>query len=628
MIATYENQSSIGSRLRLTLSDAFNRQLPAELRTYLLNLDTRTADEVSSFKLDVVAEILKYRAALTRGKNTESITPDIVKIWVDAAVINGKSAPLRGVGDVVEKTLTSIGITKERYARLTGKKGCGKCSQRQADINRRFPFQQQAAGKDPLQFLYCYFHGAAKQDELRWSMRSIDTHYEGDASFLIVGDKPPWYDGPFIHHPRVKRASGFRRGLRDVLWKMNTVQHHPLVEDEFFWMMDDTFLLRPISKKELIKPRAFGKIKQSQYNSWKTVCRETGNMLGELGFPVRDYATHLGHHIVKSNLQRLFKVFDPVEQTFLWEVAYGNMFHTDPESATPYLRRFKNEATSGVYYSIAKKATFLNTYHAAWCQSLRNWLFRKFPEPHLGESGDRPVMNRVVQDSTIAAHYLLVQSAYQDPKMSEYRLSITKDVCAPSIAAQHERVKLVVSVCEADPFLEERKELFRDCRPDVQFIYRDPALMPVSRDNFSTGNKWPLPNDTRILVTRLDDDDALSSDYCELTYEAAGEIEYQKFVLRWPNGYVRVDDGKLRRMRYPANHFCSFVTDDATAPCDLAHMASMSLYPIITVNTSRGWLWNRHGETLADTEATHIGKVADPANSSRWAITMNGDEVK
>jgi hypothetical protein len=152
--------------------------------------------------------------------------------------------------------------------------------------------------------------------------------------------------------------------------------------------------------------------------------------------------------------------------------------------------------------------------------------------------------------------------------------------------------------------------------------------MPVSRDNFSTGNKWPLPNDTRILVTRLDDDDALSSDYCELTYEAAGEIEYQKFVLRWPNGYVRVDDGKLRRMRYPANHFCSFVTDDATAPCDLAHMASMSLYPIITVNTSRGWLWNRHGETLADTEATHIGKVADPANSSRWAITMNGDEVK
>lgn len=45
-----------------------------------------------------------------------------------------------GLGDYVAKGLAAVGITKERVARLTGKKdcGCGKRQQRLNEIGRKF----------------------------------------------------------------------------------------------------------------------------------------------------------------------------------------------------------------------------------------------------------------------------------------------------------------------------------------------------------------------------------------------------------------------------------------------------------------------------------------------------------
>lgn len=613
MVASVE-QNSIGSSLRFTISDTIGQRIPTALREYLLAINSRSINDVQSMHADIVREIKKYKPVFTvlMKQNSQvagaAVNDELIEMWVEAAIVNGKTPRMNGLGDVVEKALRSVGVTKQRYARLVGKeKGCSKCSQRQAKLNQLVPFHRQVKpGLDRMQFLYCYFHNGAKQDELRWSMRAIDSYYQGEASFLVIGDKPPWYDGPYIEHPRVRRATGFRRGLRDVLWKMNTVQNHPLVADEFFWMMDDVFLLRPITKEELIIPRAFGRIRENRSNGWRSVKSNTSSRLKDLGLPQRDYATHLGHHIVKENLQELFKTWDPVEDVFLWEVAYGNTFHSNPVTAAPYLRRYKHRGNAETYYRVSKTSTFLNVYSAAWCQPLRNWLHKKFPEPHVGEVGDKPTVNLTVNNMTPDDHYLLVKAEHSADKNNKECLRLTKETCVPSIVSQHDRVKVVVSLSATDPLLDDRKQVFRDAIADVRFVY---------------DQKWNLPSNQRLLISRCDDASALSSDFCELTWQAACEVDSETAVLNWPKGYVQLTNGDLRRIRQKNNEYWSLITHSGNISQPWGTNAMDALLPAVVVNNSRGWMWSERGREIRGTKDRLMGKVADPPERNRWAFS-------
>lgn len=608
------DSNSVGSTLRFTIADTVGQRIPNTLRDYLLLLNSRNIEEIRNSKPSIVAEIKKYQSVFEGMLNQHSqvrgaaITDELLEIWVNAAVVNGETPQLNGLGDVVEKALSTFGVTKERYARVTGKKkGCSGCSQRQARLNRLVPFHRQdKPGLDRMQFLYCYFHNGAKQDELRWSMRAIDSYYQGEASFLVIGDKPPWYDGPYIEHPRVRRATGFRRGLRDVLWKMNTVQNHPLVADEFFWMMDDVFLLRPITKEELVVPRAFGRIRENRANGWRSVKSNTSSRLRDLGLPQRDYATHLGHHIVKDNLQELFKTWDPVEEVFLWEVAYGNTFHSDPAPAAPYLRRFKRRGNAEIYYRFSKTSAFLNVYSAAWCQPLRNWLHKKFPEPHVGEVGNKPTVNLTVKDTTPIDHYLLVKAEHSANKENKECLRLTKQMCVPSIISQYDGVKVVVSLSASDPLHDDRKQVFRDAIADVRFVY---------------DQKWNLPGNQRLLISRCDDANALSSDFCGLTWQAACTVDSEMAVLQWPKGYVRAGNGKLRRIRQNNNEFWSLITHSGNIAQPWEPSQMNASVPTIIVNNSRGWIWNEKGREIQGSKDRWTGKVADPPNINRWAFS-------
>ncbi|MFN9292830.1 MAG: hypothetical protein ACK6EB_32540, partial [Planctomyces sp.] len=90
---------------------------------------------------------------------------------------------------------------------------------------------------DVLQFVWPYWHAGASGDEIRWSIRSVEQHYEGKALCTIVGDRPPWWRGHVIDCPRIGPTAN--RGFRDMLSKMHTIATHPEIQSEFVWMMDD-----------------------------------------------------------------------------------------------------------------------------------------------------------------------------------------------------------------------------------------------------------------------------------------------------------------------------------------------------------------------------------------------------
>lgn|GEM_PF-2819308 len=545
----------------------------------------------------------------------ERLTPEVIGGLINRAVsreiaLQPDNEKMRGLGDLVKSGLSAIGIKKQ----------CDGCDKRQKFLNRVVPFRKPKTG--PLQFVWCYWHEGAKQDEIRFSMRSIEANYQGEFSFLVIGDKPPWYEGPWIDKPRLAKGRGFRRGLRDVLSKMNMLSGHPAVDDQFVWMMDDVFMVNPVTREEIEQPRADGRIKSSRVNGWRSVKTNTKEWLESNEMQVYDYATHLPHYVEKAKLNEMFKSLDPEEGVFLWEVAYHNFFGHKPLRSTPFLRRVRKAEPLDWYESRAEPARFFNVFSNGWNNEFRNWLLGRFPDPHSDEDASfvRSI-NRLSAPRETEGHFLLVQSAYTDEEVSRARLDVTRSMFIPCMQGQKDKVQVVVSVCKSDPLLSERMDAFQQCGHGVRFVFREPAQVPVTLDNVCGQDPWGLPGGRRIAVTRCDDDDGLAVDFFTLTKERLLECDWEVAVLQWPFGYT-LYDGRLYRSRRPGNQFITIVSDSAMDPHMTEHWKFPSLLPTLTVNNSRGWIWNRHDHTIMGTRKRHMPRLASPPNRTRWSVQL------
>ena len=105
------------------------------------------------------------------------------------------------------------------------------------------------------QFVWPYWHGGANGDEIRFSVRSVETFFHGQVKCTIVGDRPPWYQGHVIHQPQIPLREN--HGFRDMLAKMWVMATHAEIDADFVWMMDDIYLLKPVTWDDLETPRAY-----------------------------------------------------------------------------------------------------------------------------------------------------------------------------------------------------------------------------------------------------------------------------------------------------------------------------------------------------------------------------------
>lgn len=240
--------------------------------------------------------------------------------------------------------------------------------------------------KRQIQFVWPYWAGGAVGDELRWSMRSIATHCIGQPSFMVIGDRPAWYTGPYIPQARVGRHTP-NRCFRDMLSKMITLATHPDVQRYFVWMMDDIYALKPFTWRDIDTPRA-EPWRGSRGNSWQRIKTNTMRALSQNGLPNHDYATHLCHTVRKTRLAQLVERYDLRTNTMLWEVLYGNSYRTTPISPRPFFARIVSRMSEGDVESKIRHATFVNNNSSAWCDGLRAVLMKRLPNPCNAETGE------------------------------------------------------------------------------------------------------------------------------------------------------------------------------------------------------------------------------------------------
>lgn len=244
----------------------------------------------------------------------------------------------------------------------------------------------------PLAFVWFYWAAGAAGDELRWSIRSVCSFYKGTALPIVVGDRPEWYSGVHIDYRRIEPVL-FRR-YHDTLNKLCAACAHDAVPDEFIWMMDDSFWLRPFDHGDAARPRHCGLMSDRQIealrngNRWSQLKHRTFTALRQRGHATYDYATpHSPQHVTKANVLSLFENWDFSGQPLIWNLLYGNLHYAEQKLPTDEIywvarpRRLE-EIRAG----LRPEFRILNSASSAWNAGLRLFLAALLPDRAPAES--------------------------------------------------------------------------------------------------------------------------------------------------------------------------------------------------------------------------------------------------
>lgn len=470
-----------------------------------------------------------------------------------------------------------------------------------AMVTRHGEKPQPARTRQPVtQFVWPYWHAGANGDEIRWSVRSVETFFRGPTQCVIVGDRPPWFTGPVIECPRIE-ASGasrtYRPALRDMLNKMHAIVSSPEITDEFVWMMDDVYFVKHVTLDDLKTPRA-NRWTQRSDNAWQRVKTATMELMKSSGKPQLDYATHLPHVVEKTKLAEILHQYPG---DMLWENIYGNMHRNSPQSVEPFLKRFNHKMGSAQQFKAAMQtATVVNNDVGAWCPALRNTLRDLMTNP------------ASVENTNLVAipHLMLIQASYSDADLSARRLAIAMHTSIPSLAYQTR--KPVIHLCSNpnDPHASARADAFRATGCEVKVIERPDWKL--------YGEDWELPAG-RKLVSRMDDDDVICKEFCEATYAAAPDFGEQALI--WPNGYVFWRE-QIFQMAHPGNQFVSIVTDKQADPHQMRHHMYAKTWKTKVVRHNVGWIWVRHGDAATSTIHKYRKRRVGRIDSKRIPINL------
>jgi hypothetical protein len=521
-------------------------------------------------------------------------------------------------------------LQKARRGEITvAAKACGGCG----ETKHRVP------DGPGMQFVWPYWDGGAQGDELRWSIRSVETFFQGRAKITIVGDRPNWYHGHVIRKRRVP-PSKTNRPFRDMLGKVFFIASHAEINTECVWMMDDIYFLKPFSLDDLKTPRA-EPWRPSTGNSWQKRKTLTMEALASRGLTQHDYATHMPHWLEKSKLRAMFDDYNLHENTMLWEVIYGNLYRGTPQRTRPFFVRFQHAASKETFQQQTATATVMNHTESVWCDGLREFLADLLPTPTTAEGGDavarptyivkkkvkravkrRPLETHRAYIEAMAAaggtkavsddvpHIMIIQAAYTDAGLSASRLEIARHTSVPSLAFQTVKPIIHIAVNPADPYLTDRLQAYRSTGCEVVPLYR--TEWKLYKED------WELPVGRKI-VSRMDDDDVICRDYCKELRAAAPESG--EWNLAFPVGYVWWRNTAYR-LEHMGNQFVTLVTDQQTDPHQEGHWLYHKTWQTKIVNSLPSWIWVRHGAASTSTLAKYRTKKLKGIDAHRIPINL------
>lgn len=187
------------------------------------------------------------------------------------------------------------------------------------------------------------------------------------------------------------------------------------------------------------------------------------------------------------------------------------------------------------------------------------------------------------------------------PGWLEERFAMFEEICLPSIGAQTctDFTWIIYFDKDTPPAFKDRIEKLRR---EVDFVPYYTGLFP--QEGWNTSIDDVIPKRTPlILTTRLDNDDALASDYVARAQETAQAHAHQApLCINFNQGYIR-SDSALYAVEHPSNAFFSRLCawqDDMRPAMSILHMTIAEHGAVLQLDGAAGWLQVIHGGNVSN----------------------------
>ena len=233
-----------------------------------------------------------------------------------------------------------------------------------------------------MQFVWMYWEGSAKGNELLYSMRSVEKNFLGNAEIILIGDKPVWYKG--THFPATRIPEGYRQQFRDYYSKVLKAAFSDEIDENFVAMMDDIYFTGKVTPEEVMTSWHCGRHLRENIrnagrakNAWKRGVQEALKIVDKE--VMYNYATHLPQYYNSSNLIKMEVEHGLLSDYHNFETIYGNAFRSNPKPCSRFMHRVRR-ARSVDNWRALKVRKVLNHLSRVWNDDLELYLNEKFPE--------------------------------------------------------------------------------------------------------------------------------------------------------------------------------------------------------------------------------------------------------
>lgn len=180
--------------------------------------------------------------------------------------------------------------------------------------------------KDRSVHTFVYLCRDGENEELRYSIRSVEKFYP-DARVILVGGKPSWYIGEYIHSPQNNAR------FDNVANSLSVIAQSDTIPEDIIIMNDDFFIREYVDKFEcytagtlqnkILSYHLNGLTGSGYLRKLEDLNRHIVKKLNI--YPAIDYELHVPMPVKKSLLVKLGR------PKVMWRSEYGNLF-IDPKT--------------------------------------------------------------------------------------------------------------------------------------------------------------------------------------------------------------------------------------------------------------------------------------------------------
>jgi len=238
---------------------------------------------------------------------------------------------------------------------------------------------------------YPYVEKEAKWDELKYSLRSIEKHFQFDFRVWITGDLPKWITG--VNHIPHKRCVGMQENTTyDAITKLLAYCNHPHSGEEFIRMYDDIYVLKKVSLNEIRQIKvvqSWEEIDHSNYETWYRQLIRTLVAVRRKGYTGFSTESHFPEFFETQKMASIIRLYDALENRLLTSSLYYNTLCDDQSkvSAEDVGIRFYFNRDSKYYHSSegnlkvkCKEKRYLNHNDSGLTYNLKRFLMESFPD--------------------------------------------------------------------------------------------------------------------------------------------------------------------------------------------------------------------------------------------------------